>query len=226
MPRSNSSRGVAEGGRVVESRPAGLRRRPCCAGGSGAGAAPADKRPPVLARSSGSPASRPPGAPTGASAGIGSWPPPSARGAPGAFGFWLGIEGIATAARPGAPAARLLLHDRRGRSDLRLLVSSAARLAAAADWLLAIAGLRRWAGGTAATLGCAGGAVRARRPASARRRSSSWRLRYCSSSFWPVSCRSWFSSRSIRISGSPSSDCGEGRRCDSKRAARRTPRRR
>ncbi|KYG23742.1 hypothetical protein SE92_28760 [Bradyrhizobium sp. AT1] len=29
-------------------------------------------------------------------------------------------------------------------------------------------------------------------------------MRYCSSSFWPVSWRSWFSSRSIRISGSSS----------------------
>src|SRR5438105_1054141 len=54
MPRSNSSRGVADGGNVVSE-----------ARGPGAGGtAPAGARGLVLPRSSGSPGTRPPGAPT------------------------------------------------------------------------------------------------------------------------------------------------------------------
>src|SRR6266446_3321176 len=54
MPRSNSSFGAADGGKVVSAAPApGLR---------GGGNAPGGLRgPPVFARSSGSPAPRPPG---------------------------------------------------------------------------------------------------------------------------------------------------------------------
>src|SRR3981081_863805 len=75
MPRSNSSFGVADGGKVV-SVPAALALR------GGGGKAPAGLRGAVLAGSSGSPAPRPPGAPIGASAGTRSAPPPHAPAAP------------------------------------------------------------------------------------------------------------------------------------------------
>ncbi len=88
MPRSNSSRGVADGGKVVSAALA-----PGFRAGGGGNPPGGLRAPPVFARSSGSPAPRPPGAPTGEPAGSGSWPPPRACGTPGAFGLWLGSRG-------------------------------------------------------------------------------------------------------------------------------------
>ena len=141
----------------------------------------------------------------------------------GGVGILAGIEGVAAAAAaaparlPGpARSARATRSAAAGRSRAGPADNPAAGARPAADSLAADspaapaagraepgAALRpRWAAQPEAGRPARGGAA-----PSWRSRSSSWRLRYCSSSFWPVSCRSWFSSRWIRISGSASSDC-------------------
>ena len=219
MPRSNSSFGVAEGGkRGQRGAGAGTARawRQCAAGIARAGRAEIER----LARP--------------ASAGRADrrlhWRSATGRrraraARRGQFGFWLGSK-ASPRRRPGGRRRGRLLHDRRGRCDLRLLVSRLrlriARLGLRLPWL----GLGCTGGGSgrlaAATLGWATGGwpagATAAPPPSCLSRSSSWRLRYCSSSFWPVSCRSWFSSRWIRISRSASSDCADA--CEDERQHR------
>ena len=226
MPRSNSSFGVADGGAVVS---AALARRTA----RRAAAAPPGSRGLVLPRSSGSPGPRPPGAPTGGlvrRSATGRRRARAARRAHSDSGW--DRRHRRGGARPGRGAGRLLeigavLRSAAARSRLLRLPGWAAdspagpagsrlrrRWPDAADWA---APRRRWAGRPEAGRRAPGGA-----PPSCLRRSSSWRLRYCSSSFWPVSCRSWFSSRWIRISGSASSDCAKAvRRQRQQRGERR-----
>ena len=191
MPRSNSSFGVCDGGAVVRAAVAlGLR-------GGGGGNVPRSR-------------------------GRWYWRDRAARPAARPLAPWPGRQ-LAAAQRPrrarrigilasdrrrrraGGPARWAggrrgwFLRDRRGRRDLRIMMRPAAAAAA-----------RTGGGdtGAAATLGRAGAAGGAPPACNCRICSSSCRLRYCSSSFWPVSCRSWFSSCWIRVSGSTSSACG------------------
>ena len=200
MPRSNSSFGVADGGRVVS---AGARAGSSCRRRQGAGriARPAgvgeiERLPCPAAAGSADRALR------GNRQLAAAERLRRARG----IGILAGIEGIATApAWRRRHALRGLLHDRRRRGNLRTRLHSRLDLGLPDRRRTR---LRCGRGGDIG-LGAAGGPPGAAcaPPCSALSRSSSCRLRYCSSSFWPVSWRSRFSSCWIRISASGSSDC-------------------
>ena len=102
MPRSNSSFGVADGGKVASAGPRG-------------GGAPPGATAFGFSRLSGSPAARPPGAIDRPDRGRTATEYPRRAGS---IRILVGIEGVAAGAAAGR---RRLLHDRGWRGDLRLI---------------------------------------------------------------------------------------------------------